>query len=83
MICLITQVYEAVILPGQDFGSQNQDSISLNLSEDCVNEQHLTSGQERQVQIQFQLNRMSFCHMHNAVEKLDNMDIVFPPTKQR
>ncbi|XP_033628979.1 uncharacterized protein LOC117291425 isoform X1 [Asterias rubens] len=77
------KVYEAVILPGQDFGSQNQDSISLNLSEDCVNEQHLTSGQERQVQIQFQLNRMSFCHMHNAVEKLDNMDIVFPPTKQR
>ena len=36
------------------------------------------SGQRREVEIQFQLNRLTFCQMHYAVDQLENTDIVFP-----
>ncbi|XP_038048815.1 helicase with zinc finger domain 2-like [Patiria miniata] len=73
------KVYEAAILRDQDYGSQAQDNINLKLSPACVGEQNLTDGATRTVQVQFQLNRLPFCHQHYAVEEMHNMDMVFPP----
>ncbi len=30
------------------------------------------------VEIQFQMNRLPFCQMHQAVDQLEDTDIVFP-----
>ncbi|XP_022079225.1 LOW QUALITY PROTEIN: helicase with zinc finger domain 2-like [Acanthaster planci] len=76
------KVYEAIILRDQDYGSQNNDSINLQLSQACASEQNLAHGTTRTVQVQFQLNRLPFCYQHFAVDSLHNMDMVFPSPKK-
>ncbi|XP_022109839.1 helicase with zinc finger domain 2-like isoform X2 [Acanthaster planci] len=74
------KVYEAIILPEQDyFGKQNQDTLYVKLSPLCVEELDLQGGTTHRVEIQLHLNRLPLCYMHLAVDRLQNMDMVFPP----
>lgn len=52
--------------------------VFLRLSAECVQDQNLTCDQTFTAQIQFQLNRLSKCEMHSAVDSLSTLDIVFP-----
>ncbi|XP_033629468.1 helicase with zinc finger domain 2-like [Asterias rubens] len=70
-------VYEATIVNNEK-PSTSQDTVYLQLSQTCVREQKLRDSTKHQVQIQFQLNRLQFCYMHNTVDILGIMDIVFP-----
>uniref|UniRef100_A0A0B7B1B5 C3H1-type domain-containing protein n=1 Tax=Arion vulgaris TaxID=1028688 RepID=A0A0B7B1B5_9EUPU len=66
------KVYEAVI---EDKG---KNFIFMRLSRTCVTELGLSKDREFTAQIQFQLNRLSMCEMHSAVDRLPTLDIVFP-----
>ncbi|KAH9492798.1 hypothetical protein Btru_024739, partial [Bulinus truncatus] len=66
------KVYEAII---EDKG---KNFIFMRLSKTCVEELGLLCDQEFTAQIQFQLNRLSMCEMHSAVDRLPTLDIVFP-----
>ncbi|XP_059155156.1 probable helicase with zinc finger domain [Physella acuta] len=66
------KVYEAVI---EDKG---KNFIFMRLSKTCVEELGLSCDQDFNAQIQFQLNRLSMCEMHSAVDRLPTLDIVFP-----
>ncbi|XP_012946925.1 probable helicase with zinc finger domain [Aplysia californica] len=66
------KVYEALI---EDKG---KNFIFIRLSKACVDELGLSCDQEFTAQIQFQLNRLSMCEMHSAVDGLPTLDIVFP-----
>ena len=44
----------------------------------CVQELSLQEGETVAMEIQFQLDRQPFCEMHYALDKLHNVDIVFP-----
>ncbi|XP_041363275.1 probable helicase with zinc finger domain [Gigantopelta aegis] len=66
------KAYEVVI---EDKG---KNFIFLRVSAQCVKELGLTCDEEFKAQVQFQLNRLSKCEMHSAVDKLSTLDIVFP-----
>ena len=67
-------VYEALI---EDKG---KNMIYLKLSAKCVEQMGLIADTEIDVDIQFQLNRLSYCEWHNSVEKITDFKIIFPPT---
>lgn len=48
----------------------------------CCREMDLRVGQEYDVEVQFQLDRMTFCRMHYAIDQLNNINIVFPAEAQ-
>ncbi|XP_046366711.2 probable helicase with zinc finger domain isoform X1 [Haliotis rufescens] len=70
------QVYEALI------EGKGKNFIFLRLSARCIRELNLSCDQEFEAQVQFQLNRLSKCEMHSAVDKLPTLDIVFPPKSE-
>lgn len=69
-----SKVYEAVIL--QDTKAEKK--LSLELSTKCCHDLSLISHESHQMEIQFQLNRLSFCTMHKAVDLLPDMTRVLP-----
>lgn len=52
--------------------------IYLKLSAQCVSQLKLTSDMEFSADIQFQLNRLSYCEWHQALDKIADFRIIFP-----
>nr|XP_046237174.1 helicase with zinc finger domain 2-like isoform X2 [Scatophagus argus]XP_046237183.1 helicase with zinc finger domain 2-like isoform X2 [Scatophagus argus] len=72
-----SKVYEATIL--QDKTSDNK--MCLQLSKKCCSDLRLKSEESYQMEVQFQLNRHSFCTMHKAVDLLPDTKRVLPDLK--
>ncbi|XP_076125051.1 3'-5' exoribonuclease HELZ2-like isoform X2 [Alosa pseudoharengus] len=68
------KVYEAVII--RDVASDKE--IHLQLSRTCCLNLDLQKDQIRDMEVQFQLNRLSFCEMHKAIDLLPDLDNVLP-----
>ncbi|XP_056129591.1 helicase with zinc finger domain 2 isoform X2 [Lampris incognitus] len=68
------KVYEAIIL--QDIKSENQ--IHLQLLKRCCSDLSLKSNETHQMEVQFQMNRRTFCNMHKAVDLLPGTKNVLP-----
>lgn len=73
-----SKVYEASILP--DKTSEKQ--IHLQLSKKCCSDLSLRRNQKYQMEVQFQLNRFSFCTMHKAVDLLPDTRRVLPDLRR-
>ncbi|XP_052414063.1 helicase with zinc finger domain 2 isoform X2 [Carassius gibelio] len=73
----IGSIYEAEFL--KDAASETQ--IILQLSRKCCTDLNLQNGQQCEMEVQFQLNRLWFCEMHKAVDDLPNLDKVLPDLK--
>ena len=72
-----SKVYEAIVL--QDKTSENK--MYLQLSKKCCSDLALKSNESYQMEVQFQLNRHSFCHMHKAIDLLPDTKRVLPDLK--
>ncbi|XP_073325173.1 3'-5' exoribonuclease HELZ2-like [Pagrus major] len=72
-----SKVYEALIL--KDKTSENK--MYLQLSKQCCADLALKSNESYQMEVQFQLNRHSFCTMHMAVDLLPDTKRVLPDLK--
>lgn len=70
----IDKVYEALI---EDKG---KNVIYLRLSAQTVSELKLMPDFEFKAQIQFQLNRQSYCEWHHAIDKIGDIRLIFPDT---
>lgn len=68
------KVYEALIL--KDTSSVKE--IHLKLSRECCSDLGLQKGQTREMEVQFQLNRVWFCEMHKAIDLLPDLQYVLP-----
>ncbi|XP_052069643.1 probable helicase with zinc finger domain [Mytilus californianus] len=69
----LRKVYEVIV---EDKG---KDFIFLRLSKKCVSDLGLSNDDNIEVEIQFQLNRLSKCEMHAAIDGISTLDLVFPP----
>uniref|UniRef100_A0A8C8A6R2 RNB domain-containing protein n=1 Tax=Oryzias sinensis TaxID=183150 RepID=A0A8C8A6R2_9TELE len=69
-----TKVYEASILPLKTKESQ----IHLRLSKQCCSDLALKSSETYEMEVQFQLDRYSFCIWHKAVDLLPDTTRVLP-----
>ncbi|XP_067856669.1 3'-5' exoribonuclease HELZ2 [Heptranchias perlo] len=67
-------VYEAAII----HEATTENRIALKLSPRCCTDLAFHKGNCHSVEIQFQLDRLSFCFKHQAVDMLSNMQIIFP-----
>ncbi|XP_040889071.1 helicase with zinc finger domain 2-like isoform X2 [Toxotes jaculatrix] len=72
-----SKVYEAIIL--QYRTSENK--MYLQLSKKCCSDLKLKSNETYRMEVQFQLNRHSFCTMHKAVDLLPDTNRVLPDLK--
>lgn len=74
------KVYEVEILnkKNSDLKGYFRNKIYLCLTQSCIKDLHLKPGSTPKVEMQFQLNRLSFCLMHYAVDNLVSIDLVFP-----
>lgn len=70
----IDKAYEALI---EDKG---KNVIYLRLSAQTVSDLNLKPDQEFKAQIQFQLNRQSYCEWHHAIDKIGDTRLIFPDT---
>ncbi|KAL0191824.1 hypothetical protein M9458_014522, partial [Cirrhinus mrigala] len=70
-------VYEAEFLKD----AANETQVVLQLSEQCCTDLNLQNGQQCEMEVQFQINRLWFCEMHKAIDDLPNLDKVFPDLK--
>lgn len=52
--------------------------IYLRLSQSIVTDMKFCDDEEVEVEVQFQLNRLPLCELHQAVDRLPTLDIVFP-----
>lgn len=68
------KVYEALI---EDKG---KNMIYLKLSAQTVTDLGMTADSEFETDIQFQLNRLSYCEWHHALDKIADFRIIFPET---
>ncbi|KAJ3602827.1 hypothetical protein NHX12_030573 [Muraenolepis orangiensis] len=69
-----SKVYETIILKH----TANKNQIHLKLSERCCSDLQLKSGETHQMELQFQLDRLSFCIMHKAIDLLPDTTMVLP-----
>ncbi|XP_034389718.1 helicase with zinc finger domain 2-like isoform X2 [Cyclopterus lumpus] len=69
-----SKVYEAIIL--QDKTSENK--MYLQLSKQCCLDLALECNESYQMEVQFQLNRHSFCTMHKTIDLLPDKKRVLP-----
>ncbi|TRY66323.1 hypothetical protein DNTS_024319 [Danionella cerebrum] len=67
-------VYEASVLKQ----TAREGQISLELSAECVSKLQLRKETSCEMTVQFQLNRLSFCHMHWAIDNLPDLHNVLP-----
>ncbi|XP_042354477.1 helicase with zinc finger domain 2-like [Plectropomus leopardus] len=72
-----SKVYEATIL--HDTTSDNK--MYLQLTKKCCSDLHLNRNESYQMEVQFQLNRHSFCNMHKAIDLLPDTRRVLPDLK--
>ncbi|XP_051270850.1 helicase with zinc finger domain 2 [Dicentrarchus labrax] len=72
------KVYEAIILQGQT----SENKMYLQLSKKCCSDLTLKSNESYQMEVQFQLDRNSFCTMHKAVDLLPDTKRVLPDFKR-
>ncbi|KAK2889663.1 hypothetical protein Q8A67_015038 [Cirrhinus molitorella] len=70
-------IYEAEFL--KDAATEEQ--IFLQLSNQCCTDLNLQNGQQYEMEVQFQLNRLRFCEMHKAIDDLPDLDKVLPDLK--
>lgn len=68
------KVYEATIL--KDTISENK--MYLELSKNCCTDLALKSKGSYQMEVQFVMNRLSFCTMHKAIDGLTDVKCVLP-----
>lgn len=68
------RVYEALI---EDKGKS---MIYLKLSAECVSDLKLTANTDFVSDIQFQLNRLTYCEWHHAIDKIVDYRMIFPET---
>uniref|UniRef100_A0AAY4EVB2 C3H1-type domain-containing protein n=1 Tax=Denticeps clupeoides TaxID=299321 RepID=A0AAY4EVB2_9TELE len=68
------KVYEARLLKD----TANQDEIHLQFSKTCVSDLNLQHNQACDMGVQFQLDRLFFCKMHQAIDLLPNLERVLP-----
>ncbi|KAK7159588.1 hypothetical protein R3I94_005818 [Phoxinus phoxinus] len=68
------QTYEALVLKQ----AAGEGHIGLQLSAQCVSELQLRKKNRCEMEVQFQLNRLSFCQMHQAIDHLPDLHIVLP-----
>ncbi|XDV27827.1 hypothetical protein PO909_031305 [Leuciscus waleckii] len=66
--------YEALVLKQ----AAGEGHIGLQLSAQCVSELQLRKKNRCEMEVQFQLNRLSFCQMHRAIDHLPDLHIVLP-----
>lgn len=66
--------YEALVLKQ----AAGEGHIGLQLSAQCVSELQLREKNRCEMEVQFQLNRLSFCQMHQAIDHLPDLHIVLP-----
>ncbi|OWF53235.1 helicase with zinc finger domain 2-like [Mizuhopecten yessoensis] len=73
-------VFEAAIVRKDnfDYDGRGKEYIYLCLSKACVSQLNLKKNMSIEVEIQFQMDRMHFCMMHFAIDKLQTTDVVFP-----
>lgn len=67
-------VYEALI---EDKGKS---MIYLKLSAECVSDLKLAANTDFLCDIQFQLNRLTYCEWHHAIDKIVDYRLIFPET---
>ncbi|KAL0201257.1 hypothetical protein M9458_004444, partial [Cirrhinus mrigala] len=67
-------VYEAFVLKQ----AVSEYLISLHLSAQCVSELQLRKETWCEMEVQFQLDRLSFCHIHQAIDQLPDLHNVLP-----
>merc|ERR1719187_710988 len=53
-------------------------TLYLRLSSSFVQDFHLNDGDEISVEVQFQLNRLPLCEMHWAIDKLSDLNLIYP-----
>nr|XP_055059150.1 helicase with zinc finger domain 2-like [Misgurnus anguillicaudatus] len=68
------RVYEALVLKP----AANEGHISLELSAISVSELQLKKDSRCEMEVQFQLNRLLFCQMHQAIDHLPDLHNVLP-----
>lgn len=68
------KIYEALI---EDKGKS---MIYLKLSSECVSDLKLTANTDFLSDIQFQLNRLTYCEWHHAIDKIVDYRMIFPET---
>ena len=57
--------------------------LYLRLSSKLVEDYNLKDQKELRVEVQFQLNRIPLCEMHYAVDKLPDLELVYPDIKSK
>ncbi|XP_008300802.1 helicase with zinc finger domain 2 [Stegastes partitus] len=72
-----SKVYEASIVPHKT----TENKIHLQLSKQCCADLALRSNESYQLEVQFQLDRHSFCSLHKAVDLLPDTSRVLPVLK--
>ncbi|XP_058635595.1 helicase with zinc finger domain 2-like [Onychostoma macrolepis] len=73
----IGPIYEAEFLKD----AANEAQVALQLSKQCCTDLNLQNGQQCEMEVQFQLNRLWFCERHKAIDDLPNLDKVLPDLK--
>ncbi|XP_051990661.1 LOW QUALITY PROTEIN: helicase with zinc finger domain 2-like [Xyrauchen texanus] len=68
------RVYEALVCRQ----ATDEGHISLELSAPCVSELQLKKESRCEMEVQFQLNRLWFCQMHQAIDLLPYLHFVLP-----
>ncbi|KAK6171546.1 hypothetical protein SNE40_019712 [Patella caerulea] len=72
------RVYEVGIAKRDKFKGIGKDYIYLELHPTTVKLLRLQPDTDIEMEIQFQMNRGTFCRMHHAIDSLSDVDIVFP-----
>nr|XP_699251.2 helicase with zinc finger domain 2 [Danio rerio] len=67
-------VYEAFVMKE----TVGEGHLSLELSTQCVSELELRKETTCEMEVQFQLNRLSFCQIHQAIDRLPDLHNVLP-----
>ncbi|XP_067314831.1 3'-5' exoribonuclease HELZ2 [Pseudorasbora parva] len=70
-------IYEAEFL--KDTTTDKQ--VHLQLSKHCCTDLNLKNGEDCEMEVQFQINRLWFCEMHKAIDDLFDLDKVLPDLK--
>ena len=68
-----SKVYEAIVLK-----DTANNKINLKLSKRCCSDLQLKGGETHQMELQFQLDRLPFCVMHKAIDRLPDTNMVLP-----
>ncbi|KAK2142420.1 hypothetical protein LSH36_958g00101 [Paralvinella palmiformis] len=73
-------VYEGLILTREyfNFEGRTEDKLYICLSKSCIDAWKLSPDTEREIEMQFVFNRLTFCKWHLILDELDSLDILYP-----